>query len=61
MPATANLPMLGRKAGKAALWARYNGTTLQKYIEGASAGQQYAGYFAQAVIQQADTWTQGTP
>lgn len=34
---------------------------LEKYIQGWAAGQQYAGYFTQAEIQQADNQVQGTP
>jgi hypothetical protein len=61
VPAVASLPLLQRGAKKAAIWAKNNGTTLEKYIQGVSAGQQYAGYFTPAEIQQADTQAQGTP
>jgi hypothetical protein len=61
VPTTASLPLLKRQAQKAAVWAKLNGLTLEKYIQGGSTGKQYAGYFTQAAIQQADTQVQGTP
>jgi hypothetical protein len=61
VPATANFPVLRREAIKGAAWAKNNGITLEKYIQGVSAGQQYAGYFTQAEVQQADLQAQGTP
>jgi hypothetical protein len=53
--------LLRRQADKAAEWARINGITLAMYIQGGSPGQQYAGYFTQAEVQQADAQAQGTP
>jgi hypothetical protein len=60
-PISAGPTLLRRQANKAAEWAKNNGITLQKYIQGGSAGQQYGGYFSQAEVQQADTQAQGTP
>jgi hypothetical protein len=61
VPTVADLPLRKRLANKAADWAKINGTTLEKYIQGFSAGQQYTGYFTQAEVQQADIHAQGTP
>jgi hypothetical protein len=61
VPAVANLPLLKRLATKGAIWAKNNGTTLENYTQGIVAGQQYAAYFAPAVIQQADVYAQGMP
>jgi hypothetical protein len=61
VPTSAALPLLRRQVAKAAAWARNNGLTLEDYLRGPSAGQQYTGYFSQAAIQQADATAQGTP
>src|SRR5262249_16577360 len=54
VPSAAGLPLRERLVSKAAVWAKNNGTTLEDYIRAVSPGQQYAGYFTQAEIQQAD-------
>jgi hypothetical protein len=59
--ASAAFPLLSRQVTKAAAWASNNGLTLEKYLQGTPAGQQYAGYFPLAAIQQADAQAQGTP
>ena len=61
IPTVAGLPLLRRQATKAAQWSKNNGITLEKYIQGWSAGQQYLSYFSQAAMQQADSQAQGAP
>jgi hypothetical protein len=60
-PVRASPTLLRRQANKAAEWAKINGITLAVYLQGGSAGQQYAGYFTPAEVQQADTQAQGSP
>jgi hypothetical protein len=61
VPTVAGLPVLRRQATKAAQWSKNNGTSLEEYIQGWSAGQQYLSDFSRAAIQQADSQAQGAP
>jgi hypothetical protein len=61
VPAVAGLPLQKRLVNKAADWAKNNGFTLEKYIQGDPSGQQYGGYFTLAEVQQVDIQAQGKP